>query len=78
MLPTMTHDTLMETEQVTVTLAESTLKELIQAANDAAEIMQINAKRLESRGENSSLERLAVLRLNMAMLAVEEKIQSRP
>ncbi|HXH02455.1 MAG TPA: hypothetical protein VNN09_03965 [Candidatus Competibacteraceae bacterium] len=56
--------------------ASEALQELLEAAHEAAEILQLHAQNLEQRGESSSVERIAVMRLNMALLAIEEQLSS--
>ncbi len=51
-----------------------TMNELVEAAREAAEILQLHAETLEKRGESSSVERIAVMRLNMALLAMEDQL----
>ena len=58
-------------------ISNATLQELINAARDAAEILQLRAQALEKRGESSSIERIAVMNLNMALLAVEDEIETK-
>ncbi len=49
------------------------LRELIDAAREAAEVLQVHAQKLEHRGESSSIERIAMRRINMALLALEDE-----
>ncbi len=56
-------------------ISHEALQELIKAAHDAAEILQLRAQELEKHGESSSVERIAVMNLNMALLSVEDEMQ---
>lgn len=52
--------------------ARERLSDLMDAAREAADLLQLHAERLEREGESSSAERIAVMRLNMALLALEQ------